>query len=255
MCSLIEQGAVDASFFDIVSEASPPVSASSTPKRHRMASSAPSSGGIRDGGGAPHVVDHTRLEMVSLEDRIRAELTYLGLIEEEGDINKGISNEVATTAAASSSTTDKPKEPAASSTTTTATANTASIDTSSTSAPTDDISRELVKLQTQLRTRLDENTHRRERLAEIARYHMAWQEFNALLDEQNKLIEAAYAKRFVSLGGMVEGRWREAYVFTHSTPFTTSPLSFSLSILFRNQTKSLPRRKEIHPSNHPWLKT
>ncbi|KAI8807762.1 histone acetyltransferases subunit 3-domain-containing protein [Cladochytrium replicatum] len=60
----------------------------------------------------------------------------------------------------------------------------------------DEIWAELKAKQEELRERIGVNTARKTRLLGIAKTWMAVQEFNSVLEEQNKAIEAAYVRRF-----------------------------------------------------------
>ncbi|KAI8804784.1 histone acetyltransferases subunit 3-domain-containing protein [Cladochytrium replicatum] len=60
----------------------------------------------------------------------------------------------------------------------------------------DEIWAELKAKQEELRERISVNTARKIRLLAIAKTWMAVQEFNSVLEEQNKAIEAAYTRRF-----------------------------------------------------------
>jgi len=62
----------------------------------------------------------------------------------------------------------------------------------------DEVSTELRSLQMELREVIATNKFRKARLLQVARAHMARQEYNQVLDDINKAIEQAYSKRFVS---------------------------------------------------------
>ncbi|KAJ3182868.1 Transcriptional regulator [Gaertneriomyces sp. JEL0708] len=60
----------------------------------------------------------------------------------------------------------------------------------------DEVTKELRKLQGQLREQVATNKIRKAQLKEVAEKWMAWQEYNSVLSDLNKNIEQAYNKRF-----------------------------------------------------------
>ena len=67
----------------------------------------------------------------------------------------------------------------------------------------DEIVIELRKKQHELRHAVEVNMQRKEKLLEISRRWMGWQEYNNLLDEINKNIEQAFLKRYVSESNLI----------------------------------------------------
>ncbi|KAI8895072.1 histone acetyltransferases subunit 3-domain-containing protein [Globomyces pollinis-pini] len=59
-----------------------------------------------------------------------------------------------------------------------------------------EITSQLLKHQEELRNQIRINSKRKSKLLTIAQEHMAYQEYNALLDDVNKNIESVYTKRF-----------------------------------------------------------
>ncbi|KAJ1541454.1 Transcriptional regulator, partial [Cladochytrium tenue] len=101
----------------------------------------------------------------AFEDRIRAELRYLGLVADDGSAAE-------------------PNENGAT--------NRGSVNRG---AGNDEISRELRSLQTQLRTQADENLQRKRRLRELAGYYRGYEQYCGVLDALSKQIEADYTRR------------------------------------------------------------
>ncbi|KAI8910302.1 histone acetyltransferases subunit 3-domain-containing protein [Gorgonomyces haynaldii] len=60
----------------------------------------------------------------------------------------------------------------------------------------DDVSLQLLQKQEELRQIMEINQQRKRKLYEIASRHLAFQEYNSLLDEVNKNVEQAFTKRF-----------------------------------------------------------
>ncbi|TPX44222.1 hypothetical protein SeLEV6574_g04627 [Synchytrium endobioticum] len=96
----------------------------------------------------------SKAEMTDLEDRIKRELRYLGVIPEE-------------------------EHPA---------------DWEATDE--DEITQELKKRQAELRKQVEINQSRKQKLREVAIGWKAWQEYSDVLEELNKQVYAAYAKRY-----------------------------------------------------------
>lgn len=64
-------------------------------------------------------------------------------------------------------------------------------------ADDDEITQELKKRQGELRKQVEINQFRKGKLREVAAGWKAWQEYSDVLDELNKQVYAAYAKRYV----------------------------------------------------------
>ncbi|KAI9205339.1 histone acetyltransferases subunit 3-domain-containing protein [Polychytrium aggregatum] len=95
----------------------------------------------------------TKTEMSDLEERLKNELRFIGLLPEEEEMDTSMDGD-------------------------------------------DEIVAELRRLQAELRSQVSVNRFRKDRLLEVAKKWMAWQEYNSLLDEINKQVEASYIKRF-----------------------------------------------------------
>ncbi|KND01712.1 histone acetyltransferase NGG1 [Spizellomyces punctatus DAOM BR117] len=94
----------------------------------------------------------TNGDMMDLEQRMRNELRFIGLIDDD---EEGAGND-----------------------------------------EEDEISKDLRRLQAQLREQAAINRSRKQQLKEVAQKWMAWQEYNGVLEDINKNIEQAYTKRF-----------------------------------------------------------
>lgn len=62
----------------------------------------------------------------------------------------------------------------------------------------DEITRELVQIQAELREQARINNERKSKLFSVAKKWMAYQEFNSILDEGDKLIDSVYTRRLKS---------------------------------------------------------
>jgi hypothetical protein len=60
-----------------------------------------------------------------------------------------------------------------------------------------EVTRQLQAVQNMLKQQIQVNVARKQNLSRIAEEFMAYQEYNTLLDDINKTVEAAYTKRFV----------------------------------------------------------
>eukprot|EP00842_Homolaphlyctis_polyrhiza_P000950 jgi/Hompol1/1856/HPOL_004880-RA len=103
----------------------------------------------------------TRADLSVLEERLRIELEYLGLLSEVDT---------------------KPPAPSG----------------SARDGDNDEILTELLQRQNELRTLAVTNMQRKQRVHEVAERWMGWQEYNSLLDEINKNLEQSFSKRFKS---------------------------------------------------------
>jgi len=101
-------------------------------------------------------------EMMSFEDRIKEELRFIGIIEEE--FAPTVDPIVSTSPILSSQE--------------------------------DEITRELAKAQAELRKKVEINNARKDALEKVAKKWMAYQEYNTIIDDLDKSIEIAYARRF-----------------------------------------------------------
>lgn len=101
----------------------------------------------------------TKTDLSLYEERLRAELVHLGLLPEE-EGKRQI--------------------------------------TSSNGEPTE-IVQLLIETQQQLRQQIQVNSSRKRTLLKIAEEYMANQEFNTIVDDINKTVEAAYIKKFVTI--------------------------------------------------------
>ncbi len=99
----------------------------------------------------------TKADLNTLEDRIRKELCFIGLLEDEEtmEVDPVLHDD------------------------------------------DDEITLELKRVQEELAQQIAINQARKDVLYRLAEAYMAWQEYNALLDEINKAIEQAYIKRYV----------------------------------------------------------
>ncbi|RKO83436.1 histone acetyltransferases subunit 3-domain-containing protein [Blyttiomyces helicus] len=89
----------------------------------------------------------------------------------------------------------------------------------------DEVLRELLQKQEELREQVALNEARKKRLREVAQKWMGWQEYNAILDEINRNIETAYVKRFRS-APKSKGKKKPANVPEYRVPMAETVITY-----------------------------
>jgi transcriptional adapter 3 len=100
-------------------------------------------------------------DLGAFEERVKMELRYLGIIGEDEGVQVPAREQMAV------------------------------------SGRDDEICRELMEAQEKLKVVMMKNNARKDKVAEVVKKWMAYQEFNSILDEGDKQIEIVYARRYV----------------------------------------------------------